>query len=111
MRPTDRPDLTLSFDLLWKGLEITTGAQREHRYEVLLRQADERGLDPEPMSECLNCFRYGCPPHGGLGPSRTPSTLSTVGANSSRRVSPTAPICPENPTYLAFIKLSRRNRI
>ncbi|HZR53795.1 MAG TPA: aspartate--tRNA(Asn) ligase [Streptosporangiaceae bacterium] len=67
MRPAERPDLTLSFDLLWNGLEITTGAQREHRYDVLLSQATEKGMDPEPMADYLNCFRYGCPPHGGLG--------------------------------------------
>jgi len=67
MRPAGQPDLTLSFDLLWRGLEITTGAQREHRYDVLLRQLAEKGLHPEPMRDYLNCFRYGCPPHGGLG--------------------------------------------
>jgi aspartyl/asparaginyl-tRNA synthetase len=67
MRPAGHPDLTLSFDLLWRGLEITTGAQREHRYDVLLSQAAEKGLHPEPIRDYLNCFRYGCPPHGGLG--------------------------------------------
>jgi aspartyl-tRNA synthetase len=67
MRPAGGPDLTLSYDLLWNGLEITTGAQREHRYDVLLSQAAEKGLQPEPMSDYLNCFRYGCPPHGGFG--------------------------------------------
>jgi len=67
MRPAGEPDLTLSFDLLWRGLEITTGAQREHRYDVLLSQAAEKGLHPEPIRDYLNCFRFGCPPHGGLG--------------------------------------------
>jgi len=67
MRPAGQPDLTCSFDLLWKGLEITTGAQREHRHDVLLRQVAEKGLDPEPMRDYLDCFRFGCPPHGGLG--------------------------------------------
>jgi aspartyl-tRNA synthetase len=67
MRQPDRPDLTLSYDLIWNGLEITTGAQREHRYDVLVSQAAEKGLQPEPMSDYLNCFRYGCPPHGGFG--------------------------------------------
>ncbi|MFJ6898220.1 aspartate--tRNA(Asn) ligase [Streptomyces hokutonensis] len=67
MRPADRPDLTLSFDLLWKGLEITTGAQREHRYDVLVKQAAEKGMSTEPLQDYLNAFRYGCPPHGGLG--------------------------------------------
>jgi aspartyl-tRNA synthetase len=67
LRPTGKPELTASFDLLWRGLEITTGAQREHRYDVLLAQAVEAGLDPEPMRSYLDCFRYGCPPHGGFG--------------------------------------------
>ncbi|WUS96877.1 aspartate--tRNA(Asn) ligase [Streptomyces sp. NBC_00708] len=67
MRPQDDPGVTLSFDLLWKGLEVTTGAQREHRYDVLLKQAAEKGMSTEPMQDYLNAFRYGCPPHGGLG--------------------------------------------
>ncbi|MGH3167643.1 MAG: aspartate--tRNA(Asn) ligase [Trebonia sp.] len=67
MRPDGAQDLTCSFDLLWNGLEITTGAQREHRYDVLLRQLAEKGLSAEPMLDYLSCFRYGCPPHGGLG--------------------------------------------
>jgi aspartyl-tRNA synthetase len=67
MRPAGDPSLTASFDLLCKGLEITTGAQREHRYDVLLAQALEKGLDPEPLRSYLECFRYGCPPHGGFG--------------------------------------------
>ncbi|MBT2492084.1 aspartate--tRNA(Asn) ligase [Streptomyces sp. ISL-96] len=67
MRPTDDSSVTLSFDLLWKGLEVTTGAQREHRYDMLLKQAAEKGMNTEPMQDYLNCFRFGCPPHGGLG--------------------------------------------
>jgi aspartyl-tRNA synthetase len=67
MRPAAEPDLTCSFDLLWRGTEITTGAQREHRYDVLVSQAAEKGLSTGPISDYLNCFRYGCPPHGGLG--------------------------------------------
>ncbi len=67
MRHPDDPTLTRSFDLLWKGVEITTGAQREHRYEVLQAQALEKGLSLEPLRFYLDFFRYGCPPHGGLG--------------------------------------------
>ncbi|QMU67401.1 aspartate--tRNA(Asn) ligase [Streptacidiphilus sp. P02-A3a] len=67
MRSAEQPELTLSFDLLWKGLEITTGAQREHRYDVLLKQAADKGMGTESLQDYLNCFRYGCPPHGGLG--------------------------------------------
>ena len=67
MRPAGQQQLTCSFDLFWQGIEITTGAQREHRYDVLVRQAAEKGLNTEPMRDYLECFRYGCPPHGGFG--------------------------------------------
>jgi nondiscriminating aspartyl-tRNA synthetase len=67
MRHPDHPELTRSFDLIASGLEITTGAQREHRYDVLLQQAREKGLHAEPIQFYLDFFRYGCPPHGGFG--------------------------------------------
>ena len=54
------------YDLIWRGVEITTGAQREHRYEVLKRQAEEKGLGRD-VDFYLQFFRYGCPPHGGFG--------------------------------------------
>jgi aspartyl/asparaginyl-tRNA synthetase len=66
-RHSDRPGLTQSFDLLWNGIEITTGAQREHRYEPLKAQAVERGYELEPLGSYIDFFRYGCPPHGGMG--------------------------------------------
>ena len=58
---------TRSFDLLGKGLEVSTGAQREHRYEVLREQAHLKGLTDEPIQDYLNFFKYGTPPHGGFG--------------------------------------------
>lgn len=67
MRHEDMPDRTKSFDLLYKGLEITTGAQREHRYDVLKKQAEEKGMDIPSIQYYLDFFRYGCPPHGGAG--------------------------------------------
>lgn len=54
------------YDLIWRGVEITTGAQREHRYEILKKQAAEKGLDAD-VRFYLEFFRYGCPPHGGFG--------------------------------------------
>ncbi len=60
-------DITRSFDLLGKGLEVATGAQREHRYEVLKNQALQKGLTLDPIQDYLNFFRYGTPPHGGFG--------------------------------------------
>ena len=54
------------YDLMWKGLEITTGAQREHRYDILKAQAEEKGLAKD-VEFYLQFFKYGCPPHGGFG--------------------------------------------
>jgi len=81
MRLETNPKLTKSFDLLWNGLEITTGAQREHRYDVLVDQAKEKGLTLKPIQFYLNFFKYGCPPHGGfgLGPSRMLMKIFNVG--------------------------------
>ena len=67
MRKEDDLQLTKSFDLLWKWMEITTGAQREHRYDILVRQAVEKGIDLESILFYLDFFKYGCPPHGGFG--------------------------------------------
>jgi nondiscriminating aspartyl-tRNA synthetase len=67
LRPDRTADITASFDLLWRGVEITTGAQREHRYDRLVAQATEKGMELEPMASYLDCFRFGAPPHGGLG--------------------------------------------
>jgi nondiscriminating aspartyl-tRNA synthetase len=67
MRHSDNPAVTKSFDLLYKGIEIVTGAQREHRYEVLLEQAEEKSMDQEQLADYLRFFKYGCPPHGGVG--------------------------------------------
>ncbi len=67
MRHADNNDLTKSFDLLYRGLEIVTGAQREHRYQVLIEQAKEKGVVVEDVDYYIDFFRYGCPPHGGVG--------------------------------------------
>lgn len=62
----DENGMPLGYDLIWRGVEITTGAQREHRYEQLKKQAAEKGLD-EDVKFYLEFFKYGCPPHGGFG--------------------------------------------
>lgn len=86
MRELDRPELTRGFDLLWRGLEVTTGAQREHRYERLRAQADERGYDLGRLDGYLETFRYGCPPHGGLGLGLGRLLMRILGASSIRDV-------------------------
>ncbi len=62
----DENGMPLGYDLIWRGTEITTGAQREHRYAQLRAQADEKGLGDD-VKFYMDFFRYGCPPHGGFG--------------------------------------------
>jgi len=62
----DKSGVPQGYDLIWRGVEITTGAQREHRYDVLKAQAEEKGL-AEDVKFYLEFFKYGCPPHGGFG--------------------------------------------
>jgi len=67
MRKENNKKITKSFDLLYNGLEIITGAQREHRVNVLTEQAKEKGVNLQEIDFYLDFFRYGCPPHGGFG--------------------------------------------
>ncbi|KQR64983.1 aspartate--tRNA(Asn) ligase [Frigoribacterium sp. Leaf172] len=67
MRHEDDPQLTKSYDLIYNGTEITTGAQREHRVDVLEAQIREKGMKPEELGGYLDFFRYGAPSHGGFG--------------------------------------------
>ncbi|MCD7738083.1 MAG: aspartate--tRNA(Asn) ligase [Lachnospiraceae bacterium] len=62
----DENGIPMGYDLVWRGVEITTGAQREHRYEILKKQAAEKGLGDD-IKFYLEFFKYGCPPHGGFG--------------------------------------------
>jgi aspartyl-tRNA synthetase len=86
MRHEDDPGLTKSFDLLWRGIELTTGAQREHRYQRLREQAQERGVDPGSIEYYLNFFRYGAPPHGGFGFGLTRLLMQMLGQENVREV-------------------------
>jgi aspartyl-tRNA synthetase len=67
MRHDGDASLTKSYDLIFNGTEISTGAQREHRIEVLIAQAKEKGMEPAELDFYLDFFRYGVPPHGGFG--------------------------------------------
>ncbi|MGK0715118.1 aspartate--tRNA(Asn) ligase [Leucobacter sp. W1153] len=67
MRHDGNAELTKSYDLIYRGVEISTGAQREHRIDVLEAQAIEKGMDPTELGFYLDFFRYGVPPHGGFG--------------------------------------------
>jgi len=84
MRIPEDQKLTRSFDLLACGLEITTGAQREHRPEVLKKQALEKGLTLEPIQYYIDFFRYGCPAHGGFGLGLSRLMMVMLGLNNIR---------------------------
>lgn len=86
MRDENDPSITKSFDLLYRGLEITSGAQREHRYEQLKNQIAEKGFKLEPFESYLNFFKYGCPPHGGFAPGPSRLLMKILGLTNVREV-------------------------
>ena len=75
---------TLSFDLLYKGLEITTGGQRIHDYQMLMDKMAARGMTDEGMEGYLEAFRCGMPPHGGLGIGLERLTVQLLGEDNVR---------------------------
>ena len=84
MRHEDDPSLTKSYDLIYNGTEISTGAQREHRVDVLVAQAESMGLDPEELGTYLEFFKYGVPPHGGFGMGLARVLMLMLGEGSIR---------------------------
>ena len=81
--PAD-PAYTLSFDLLYQGLEITTGGQRIHDYNKLMEKIEKRGMESEGMEQYLSVFKHGMPPHGGLGIGLERLTMKLVGEDNVR---------------------------
>ena len=63
----DGTSYSYSFDLDYRGQEISSGGQREHRYDKLVERMQKKGLDPEDFTFYLDAFKYGMPPHGGWG--------------------------------------------
>jgi nondiscriminating aspartyl-tRNA synthetase len=86
MRHADDRTLTRSFDLLWRGIELTTGAQREHRYAQLLAQAGDKSVDTASIQYYLDFFRFGAPPHGGFGFGLTRLLMQMLGQDNVREV-------------------------
>lgn len=75
---------TLSFDLLFRGMEITTGGQRIHDYDQLMAKMEKRGMTEEGMEQYLSAFKHGMPPHGGLGIGLERLTMKLVGEDNVR---------------------------
>ena len=83
----DDPDdktFTQSFDLLFKGLEVTTGGQRIHEYQMLLDKIEAKGMTTEGMDQYLDIFKHGMPPHGGLGIGLERLTMKLIGEDNVR---------------------------
>ena len=75
---------TLSFDLLFDGLEITTGGQRIHDYQALCDKIAARGMTEEGLEQYLDTFKHGMPPHGGLGIGLERLTMKLLGEENVR---------------------------
>ncbi len=84
MDDPDDPKYTLSFDLLFRGMEVTTGGQRIHDYQMLVDKMEKRGMTDEGMEQYLDTFRHGMPPHGGLGIGLERMTMQLVGEDNVR---------------------------
>lgn len=76
--------VTLSFDLLFGGMEITTGGQRIHDYQMLMEKVAARGMETDGFGQYLDTFKYGMPPHGGLGIGLERLTMKLVGEENVR---------------------------
>ncbi|MFZ5436790.1 MAG: aspartate--tRNA(Asn) ligase [Bacillota bacterium] len=87
MPDPDNPGLTRSFDLLFRGLEVTTGGQRIHQYDKLVANMRKFGLEPEKFEFYLDIFKYGMPPHGGLAIGAERLTMQICGLSNIREAS------------------------
>lgn len=84
MDDPEEPTFTLSFDLLYQGLEITTGGQRIHDYQMLVDKLADRGMTDEGMEQYMMVFKHGMPPHGGLGIGLERLTMKLLGEENVR---------------------------
>lgn len=84
MDDPEDPKFTLSFDLLFGGLEVTTGGQRIHDLDMLEEKIAARGMTEEGMEHYLQVFRHGMPPHGGLGIGLERITMKLLGEDNVR---------------------------
>lgn len=82
------PEMSNSFDLLFRGLELITGGQREHRYDRLLAVMEQRGIPREPFEGYLDAFRFGMPPEGGFAVGLERFVAQLLGSANLREVTP-----------------------
>ncbi len=93
MRVDDEPEWARSIDLIYKGVELSSGGQREHRYEKIIEQAKGKGLEVENLAWFTEFFKYGAPPHGGFSIGIERLTMQLLGLSNVREAAlfPRAP--------------------
>ncbi len=84
MDDPEDPKYTLSFDLLFRGMEVTTGGQRIHDYQQQVEKMIRKGLDPNEFDSYLMVHKHGMPPHGGLGIGLERLCMKLIGDNNVR---------------------------
>ncbi len=87
MDDPEDPRCTLSFDLLFRGMEVTTGGQRVHDYQAQVAKMEARGMHPEEFRDFLTIHQHGMPPHGGLGIGLERLTMKLCGLENVREAS------------------------
>ena len=87
MDDPEDPCCTLSFDLLFRGMEVTTGGQRVHDYQAQVAKMEARGMHPEEFRDFLTIHQHGMPPHGGLGIGLERLTMKLCGLENVREAS------------------------
>jgi aspartyl-tRNA synthetase len=96
MRVDAEPEFARSVDLVYKGLELSSGGQREHRHDRVVGQMSQKGLDPEGLKWFTEPFRYGVPPHGGFSLGIERLTASLLGIENIKE----AALFPRDPERL-----------
>lgn len=96
MRVDDAPEFARSVDLVYKGLELSSGGQREHRHDKIVDQISQKGLDATSLMWFTEPFRYGVPPHGGFSLGIERFTASLLGIENIKE----AALFPRDPERL-----------
>ncbi len=100
----ENPELTNTFDLLCAGTEITSGGQRRHTYESMLKGIQMKGMDPGNFDDYLTVFKYGMPPHGGFGMGLERLTMTLLRLKNIREAS----LFPSDPKRIAGNRLKAK---
>jgi aspartyl-tRNA synthetase len=80
----DNPEKSTAFDLMYRDLELSSGSQRIHNYDLLYKQIEAKDLNPDSFTKYLQAFQYGMPPHSGWGVGVDRLTMVITGSKNIR---------------------------